>query len=54
MRRKKIKNIIKKKIEFKNIEIQILNFRFDHALRLEKTVGSCSQVFSKQFSFFQF
>lgn len=54
MRRKKIKNIIKKKYEFKNIEIQSFNFRFDHALRLEKTVGSCFQVFSKQFSFFQF
>lgn len=45
-KKQKIKNIIFKKIQFKNIEIQILNFRFDHALRLEKTVGSCSQVFS--------
>lgn len=33
-KKQKIKNIIFKKIQFKNIEIQILNFRFDHALRL--------------------
>lgn len=53
-KKQKIKNIILKKIQFENIEIQIFNFRFDYALRLEKTVGSSSQVFSKHFSFFSF